>query len=454
VVARFLHVALASSVVVATVGAAQSASAQDRGDPNQRPRVVAGLFGSHDDPASGNGLDLSGALFGGTESYRAPGIPDAGIPVGVMYGAQGSLSYQMSRDHASFVAAGAAGYRYRPNYVTRGIRDFMGMAGGSFQLSTRVSLTTSAHVTLAPDYFVGDLGSAVGLDIFQLTGATSTSSAALPVGLAGLQREAVSSDVAAGADVRITERSTLTLTFGLRDVTDVQSTTTAAGGLRTIRAGARYSKALTEHASFVLGYLGGRGEFKGIPGPPVQTHDVEAGIQYGRPLPLSPRTTFSFGTGSTINSRGSSLDGTRSNRGYGVNAAGFATLTQQIGYSWTARLSYRRGLQFIEGVTTPFMSDFVLASVDGYAGRRLFLTAGTGYSLGGTTSLAASGRLTNVYAAAQARCAINHYVALVTSYAIRRYDLSAGLPLISGVATELQQQGVTGGVTVWLPLWR
>src|SRR6185503_13127300 len=90
-------------------------------------------------------------------------------------------------------------------------------------------------------------------------------------------------------------------------------------------------------------------------------------------LAFSRRTTFRFSTGSTLMTRGPTasqvVEGRRDFR-----LTGSASLNYQIGRSWSARLLYRRGWNYVDGLTDPLFEDAATAGVGGQISRRI--TAG------------------------------------------------------------------------------
>jgi hypothetical protein len=73
--------------------------------------------------------------------------------------------------------------------------------------------------------------------------------------------------------------------------------------------------------------------------PGTRTQNIDAGINYGRGLWLSPRTSIGFSTGSAIVS---ALDGRH------FELTGSAFVKQQISARWTAQASVTRGLQAVD----------------------------------------------------------------------------------------------------------
>jgi len=119
--------------------------------------------------------------------------------------------------------------------------------------------------------------------------------------------------------------------------------------------------------------------FRGIPGG-TGFHNIDVGVDLHKALSLSRRTTFSFSTGSTIVRRdvGSGSSGAQTE----FRLLGGADLDHYIGRTWSARVSYRRDWQMLEGSLVPFFSDAVTAGIGGNAARTVTVGLSTSYLLG------------------------------------------------------------------------
>jgi hypothetical protein len=105
----------------------------------------------------------------------------------------------------------------------------------------------------------------------------------------------------------------------------------------------------------------------------LKTQDIDAGFDYQRQLPFSPRTTLSAATGSSIIED-------RERRTFRL--LGDAGITHTLTPSWLARVNFSRPVQILEGMATPLVSTAVSINVVGDFGRRHRMIALVGYSTG------------------------------------------------------------------------
>jgi hypothetical protein len=165
-------------------------------------------------------------------------------------------------------------------------------------------------------------------------------------------------------------RTSLQVEYNRRDVTF----TGQAEDLVTDGAIANFRHRFTRYLGLHVG-LGTRTALYGGPTSPsrVRVQDIIIGLDSGRSISLSRRTTLTFSTGSSLIPQGDK---------YYYLVTGDASLRREIGRTWTANLLYSHGLRFIEAVPYPFLSDSVSAGIRGNLSRRWDLGASGGYSNG------------------------------------------------------------------------
>jgi hypothetical protein len=105
----------------------------------------------------------------------------------------------------------------------------------------------------------------------------------------------------------------------------------------------------------------------------LKTQDIDAGLDYQRALPFSPRTMLTASTGS-------SMIEDRERRTFRI--LGDVGVTRTLSPSWLARLNFSRPVQILEGMATPLVSTAVALNVIGDLGRRHRMLAVVGYSTG------------------------------------------------------------------------
>jgi hypothetical protein len=102
-------------------------------------------------------------------------------------------------------------------------------------------------------------------------------------------------------------------------------------------------------------------------------HDIDAGLDYSRPLPFWQHTTATFDSGSALLS---------TDRGLRFRLNLTAGLERRLSTGWTARAEFNRPIQFVPGFAEPFLSDALRLSLAGRPMKRLRVTASAGYARG------------------------------------------------------------------------
>jgi hypothetical protein len=205
-------------------------------------------------------------------------------------------------------------------------------------------------------------------------------------------------------------------------------------------AGARFTHRMSRDFSLVLGYSTGLQGRSGQPG--TRTQNIDAGINYGRGLWLSPRTSIGFSTGSAIVS---ALDGRH------FELTGSAFVKQQLSARWTLGATATRGLQAVDTAARPFIGEIVTGSLGGYFSRRFALRLSPSYSHGVDVTTA-SGSYHSYSSQARVEWAFSRFWAYYVEHYYFHYQ-STGLELPREVP-NLDRQGIRTGITLWAPLVR
>ena len=126
-------------------------------------------------------------------------------------------------------------------------------------------------------------------------------------------------------------------------------------------------------------------------------------------------------------------------------------LRSQLGRTWQAEGGYRRGVNFIEGIQTPVLTDGVKASASGLLAPRFNLELNGAYSVGQPTVANSSRGITTYTADVRANFALNHMWALFADYTYYFYDFTAGfVPL--GAPPRVARNSARVGVKLWAPM--
>lgn len=447
-----LVVGLIAAVLMPADARAQLIGADSPPSAEMR-RPYRGLFGSPGDPNAPQSLTLSASLFGAyddnvTAEFTGIDRPNRLDPRlhrrGAYYGANAGLQYALSRS-------------------SRGIS--FGLSSNAFANTYRIERETKVvpHASLT-----GNLGIALGrrssLQLLQQAiysryyrfqlfpselGADDDGALAGDPDLELFARTALRYSTGVGLEHRLTQRSSLAAnyTFGQVDYQDDRF-----ADWRSHAASFGYNHRLSTNASLNLGYGYRTAMATGSERRPRELHDLNIGVDYSRALSFSRRTSVRFGTGSSI-TVSERLNVSDSDPRARFNLLGNVGLTHELGRTWTAYATYRRGLNFREGFDEPFLTDAVSTGLAGFITQRLDLSFMAGWSYA-TQNVGRSNSYDAFVASAHARYALGRYLALFARYVYYRYDFGDDIPLDPGLVPSLDRRGVRVGLTTSIPLIR
>lgn len=425
----------------------------------QRPRPdrpYRGLFGGNGaDPSSNQQFDLNGSLSG---AYDDNVLADRGQgAVNPQYQrsgafANGSLSLDYTRrvGGSSIDVSGGSSYRYYPSLKEMNGASYFLSVGASIKLGGKTTLRLTESGSYTPYFSYGlfaaqEAGTVYPIDPQQ---ALSNLSAVMAYSSASLER-------------RLTPRASVSADYSF----DYSEYSSRARPFKNTGAGATFRYRLTPRSGFRAGYHYRRSTlgYYATWDEPIETHDLDIGIDYTRPLSRSRKTMFGFSTGSTIYTVAESSSSTGVNAGPIPNdltrknrytVTGSAFLTRQIGRSWVANLNYRRGLQLVAGFGDPFFADTVSLSVDGFAGARSRLRFNAGYSKGQLGVTLMNNRYSTTTGSASYQLAMTRWCAAFVQYDYYHYLFDQGVSLPIGMGRGLDRNSIRAGVNLWAPLLR
>jgi hypothetical protein len=218
-------------------------------------------------------------------------------------------------------------------------------------------------------------------------------------------------------------------------------------------AGARYTRQLTTHAGLRLGYRYGTGGYRNLPTLNRRgVHTIDAGVDYSRALSVSRRTNFSFSTGSALFYANNVEVGGR-DQGLHYALTGSATLSREMGRTWTATLGYRRSVDYHEGFADPFLAQSATASLSGLLSRRLSFVSTLSYSAG-TIGVGKGRHFGSGVFNVGLQYAISRYLAATAQYMYYRYRFDPLVAVDPRFPRSLSRNGVRFGLTTSIPLVR
>ena len=184
----------------------------------------------------------------------------------------------------------------------------------------------------------------------------------------------------------------------------------------------------------------------------TKEHDIDAGIDYSRPLSASRRSTVGFSLGPTVMQTPFVIDGNPTASSH-FRLMGDAFFEHQFGRSWSARAAYHRGISYVAGLAGPVYNDSASAETTGFLSRRVDLSFSLAYSTGQIASQGASAAGFTMYTAdSRLRFALSREFAALIQAIFYDYNFDQRLVIVPGVPSNFTRIGIHGGITVWVPV--
>jgi hypothetical protein len=213
---------------------------------------------------------------------------------------------------------------------------------------------------------------------------------------------------------------------------------------------ASLAQKVTRYLSLVGGYGNQQGTYRGIGSAEgeavIRVHNIDAGMDYNRPVGRTRKTTIGFTTGSTI--ARDAFDNSQ------FRFIGSARLNREIGRSWHATGAFNRGVSLVAGFPQPFFANAVAADVAGMLGRRIALSFNGGYSKGEIGFSRAPTASQSYTGTSRVRFGLSRTTGFSAEYAFYQYTFDGAATLPAGVPPSLHRQGLRFGFDLFLPVIR
>jgi hypothetical protein len=131
---------------------------------------------------------------------------------------------------------------------------------------------------------------------------------------------------------------------------------------------------------------------------------------------------------------------------------GNATLNREIGRTWNANLGYRRGINFNEGFSQPFLSNSVDAGVSGLISSRLHFALTADYAFG-TVGVDTDNHYGSLSANADLQYALARRLALFARYVYYQYDFDQDVAIDPRFVRKFDRSGVRFGLDMFVPVF-
>jgi hypothetical protein len=184
---------------------------------------------------------------------------------------------------------------------------------------------------------------------------------------------------------------------------------------------------------------------------PLTEHSGEFGADYSRPLSETRQMTLGARLGATtMRLPESAAEGGMGGRHY-ARWSGQVAMGYAFGRTWQARAIYRRGIDYVAGLTEPVSADSFSANVDGLLTRRVDVRASAGYSSGKSALNPDASTFDTYTGDVRLRYALTRLFAAHVEYVYYLYDSRGSTALVPGIPAGFERNGARVGFTLILP---
>jgi hypothetical protein len=437
-------------IAVLLAGLATTVDAQ----VHRQPRAYRGLFGGSaaaDATSRGPSLDLMVSVAGGRDDTAAaanrgllePSLSGLLGAQTTFAGGTASMTFAKAWRRTSLSASGSSTARYYAALGGLAALNHSGAVGVSVRLGREASLLLNQSAAYNP-YFQFMLFQPV----FFVEAGDRT---AFDEDLAIARREAHTLASTARLTTPLGRRRSATFAYQWSR-TDFRAAD--LGDTTGQSAGATLRWSLARSTGLTLGYTYLHGAYSGAAlddGRQIASHDARIG--FDRVWQHSPtrRTSISAAVGA---SNGTAYRSLAADAGQVWRGSASTAVSHQLGRAWSLAGVYQRRLDVVGGLPGPVFADGVSASLDGFVGRRLGVTAMAAWSEGTIVSGPARGAYTTRAAGTGIQYGLHRTVALDARYVYYVYDFDNQTLLPAGFPRRFDRHAFRFGCTWWLPLVR
>jgi hypothetical protein len=418
--------------------------------PTGLVRIPPGVFGGSSDRPMRHKLDFSVSLIEAKDSEPAVDLRDVLPPDTVLGGYStmfvGNVEYRWQGPRVQVGAVGESALRYYSQVqAVKNVSHTAGV-GLSAHLGERTMIMANQTAVYTPSYlyglFLGDSVSKPGV--------------AVPAAPDYAIRDADSYSYGTTLTLTqgLTRRSRLSAT-GTFDYTNFVHQTASQPNLRSQGMHGEFSRNLARHTAVRIGYGYRNGAF-GYGDVSATEHVLGAGVEHTRVLSATRRMVFEFNVSSSSlsvpASNPGSASGSLSGNLYRLSAD--AGLGWQFSTAWQAHGRFRRGLEFVAGLSEPVYVDGFAAELAGLVTPRLDVVASGRYSSGKSALYREALTFDTYGAELQIRYALMRGLAVYGEYLYYFYDFTGNARLAPGIPPGLERNGIRAGLTLWVPAFR
>ena len=333
---------------------------------------------------------------------------------------RGGLTYRRQHRSGVFSINAGSGLQHYPGRERVSAANHSLDASFSTTLGRHTQLQLSQRAIQSP-FFMVSAGALSGFETFRWTNTALTTNV--------------------GVTQALGRRASVAISYGSQQMRMV------AGRFASQTVGAGYHHQLSRYATARVGYsrlmVARQSGSTAMESRVRQRHDIDLGVDYNRPLSLTRRTTLAFRSGSSL---------VPSNGRTHLQLAGGASLSREIGRSWTAALDYGRHVQLVEALDEPLIADTVSLSLRGAPVRRLNLSASASMSIGQVGFGSGDREYETQLAAVRARWTFHRFLALYADSSYYRHAFGAAVAIAPGIQLNADRREVRIGLMTWVPL--
>lgn len=198
-------------------------------------------------------------------------------------------------------------------------------------------------------------------------------------------------------------------------------------------------------------------------GETLAEHGVNIGVDYNRRLSARRRMTFGALIGATATTTkvpelaapesalaepavSGTVERLTAGDQYYLRMSGQVMTGYEFGRMWRARAVYRRGVDYVAGLTQPVFADSLTASVDGLLTRRVDVLVSAAYSNGESALNRQSSTFDTYTGDVRLRYALTRTLAAYGEYLYYFWDSRGSLPLAPGIPAGVERNGARVGL--------
>jgi hypothetical protein len=432
--ARIARIGCGVATIAMILAVPTLASAQPQAPP-RTPRPYQGLFQGGDSAAPNQLLTFDAELFGGYDESASVDGPIGGpgqstIAQGPSSGMNLALEYSPTGQRWEFTANAMTALRYFADF-----NDLLSASHGA-----GVALV----VKLSPRTEVSGRANAAYVPYFDITDPLRVPPPDVDVAPSRLRDDTVTTmayDASGDLTHNLSRRAVLRFGYGTH-ITDMQD---GVRGDSTDRAfNASLSNHFRQNAYWRLAYNFQDSQYKDPTGSVgTRIHEFTGGFDREWHRTATRSTTLSLRGGPAIYKRLSNNVTTASTT---------VTLAHQLSQVWVLDLTYRRGVNFIQGVVDPVFAQSASVGLSAALSRRVDFSLSASYTDGEIGVDLPDSSHQRHSGAARMRFALSRTSALYTEYLFYGYMFTQGAPIPSDFPQDRNRSSVRAGIVFFLPL--